>query len=106
MAIELFHKILKTAVNGGSSDIHIKVNSPIFFRINGDLIQIESPEPTAEIPLCVQGPCSFELSRDENGEGAESKVRLSPFLFPLQYLSCLKPPRQPGGKPAYKQKPS
>jgi twitching motility protein PilT len=48
MAIELFHKILKTAVNGGASDIHIKVNSPIFFRINGDLIQIESPEPTAE----------------------------------------------------------
>lgn len=48
MAIELFHKILKAAVNGGASDIHIKVNSPVFFRINGDMVEIESPVPTIE----------------------------------------------------------
>lgn len=46
--MELFHRILKTAVDGGASDIHVKIGTPVIFRINGDLVAIECPIPTAE----------------------------------------------------------
>ena len=41
--MELFNKILKTAVDGGASDIHIKIGTPVIFRINRELISIECP---------------------------------------------------------------
>jgi twitching motility protein PilT len=44
--MELFHKILKTAVDGHASDLHIKINTPVIFRINRELIAIECPHPT------------------------------------------------------------
>ncbi|HVV01186.1 MAG TPA: PilT/PilU family type 4a pilus ATPase [Verrucomicrobiae bacterium] len=44
----MFHRILKTAVDGGASDIHIKVGGPVIFRINRQLIAIECPQPTQE----------------------------------------------------------
>jgi twitching motility protein PilT len=46
--MELFHKILKTAVEGGASDIHIKVGTPVVFRINRELISIDCPIPTVD----------------------------------------------------------
>ncbi len=46
--MELFHKILKTAVEGGASDIHLKVGTPVIFRINRELIAVECPYPTIE----------------------------------------------------------
>ncbi len=46
--MELFHKILKAAVQGGASDIHIKVATPVIFRINRQLIAVEAPLPTEE----------------------------------------------------------
>lgn len=46
--MELFRRILSTAVEGGASDVHIKVASPIVFRINRKLIAIEAPAPTVE----------------------------------------------------------
>jgi twitching motility protein PilT len=46
--MELFHKILHTAVDGHASDVHIKVGTPIVFRINRQLIAIEAPVPTNE----------------------------------------------------------
>jgi len=46
--MELFNKILKAAVDGGASDIHIKVGTPVVFRINRELISIECPVPTLE----------------------------------------------------------
>ena len=46
--MELFHKILAAAANGGASDIHIKVNTPVVFRISRQLIGIEGPIPTEE----------------------------------------------------------
>lgn len=46
--MELFHKILKTAVDGGASDVHIKVAGPVTFRINSELVTVDSPEPTDE----------------------------------------------------------
>jgi twitching motility protein PilT len=46
--MELFHKILQTAVDGHASDIHVKVGTPIVFRINRQLIAIEAPLPTKQ----------------------------------------------------------
>jgi twitching motility protein PilT len=46
--MELFNKILKTAVDGGASDIHIKVGTPVIFRISRELISIDCPIPTNE----------------------------------------------------------
>jgi len=46
--MELFYKILKTAVAGGASDVHIKIGTPVVFRINRELLAIECPNPTQE----------------------------------------------------------
>ena len=46
--MEVFHKILNIAVQGGASDIHIKVGTPVIFRINRQLVPIEAPTPTEE----------------------------------------------------------
>ena len=46
--MELFHKILKTAVDGGASDIHFKIGSPVIFRINRELVAVECPHPTMD----------------------------------------------------------
>jgi len=46
--MELFNKILKIAVDGGASDIHIKVGTPVIFRINRELISIDCPVPTEQ----------------------------------------------------------
>ncbi len=46
--MELFHKILKTAVDGHASDVHLKIGTPVIFRINRELIAIECPNPSEE----------------------------------------------------------
>ena len=46
--MEHFHRILKTAVDGAASDVHVKIGNPIVFRINRQLIAIDCPLPTAE----------------------------------------------------------
>ena len=46
--MEMFHKILKTAVEGGASDVHLKIASPVVFRINRQLVAIECPYPTEQ----------------------------------------------------------
>jgi twitching motility protein PilT len=46
--MELFHRILETAVKGGASDVHLKIGTPVVFRINRQLIAIECPYPTEE----------------------------------------------------------
>ena len=46
--MELFHKILKIAVEGGASDLHIKTGTPVIFRINRELVAVECPHPTVE----------------------------------------------------------
>jgi twitching motility protein PilT len=48
VGMEVFHKILSIAVQGGASDIHIKIGTPVVFRINRQLISIEAPTPTEE----------------------------------------------------------
>src|SRR3974390_1629855 len=46
--MEIFQRILKTAVEGGASDVHLKIGTPVIFRINRQLIAIECPYPTEE----------------------------------------------------------
>jgi twitching motility protein PilT len=46
--MEMFHRILKTAVDGGASDVHLKIATPVIFRINRQLIAIECPYPTED----------------------------------------------------------
>ena len=46
--MELFHKILKTAVDGGASDVHLKIGTPVIFRINRELIAVDAPFPTMD----------------------------------------------------------
>src|SRR5438105_1907555 len=46
--MEMFQRILKTAVEGGASDVHLKIGTPVVFRINRQLIAIECPHPTEE----------------------------------------------------------
>ncbi len=46
--MELFRRILKLAVDGGASDIHIKIGTPVIFRISRQLVAIEAPAPTDE----------------------------------------------------------
>ena len=46
--MEMFTRILKTAVEGGASDVHLKISSPVIFRLNRQLIAIECPMPTVE----------------------------------------------------------
>ncbi len=46
--MEIFHRVLQAAVNGGASDVHVKVGGPVIVRINRQLIAIECPIPTEE----------------------------------------------------------
>lgn len=46
--MEMFQRILKTAVEGGASDVHLKIGTPVVFRINRQLVAIECPNPTEE----------------------------------------------------------
>ena len=46
--MELFQRILKTAVDGGASDVHLKIGAPVIFRINRELVAIDCPFPTGD----------------------------------------------------------
>ena len=46
--LELFHQILKAAVDGGASDVHLKVNTPVIFRIARQLVGVECQYPTLD----------------------------------------------------------
>jgi len=46
--MEIFQRILKTAVEGGASDIHLKIGTPVIYRINRELIAVDAPFPTNE----------------------------------------------------------
>jgi twitching motility protein PilT len=46
--MELFNKILKAASDGGASDVHMKVGTPVIFRISRELISIDCPVPTEQ----------------------------------------------------------
>jgi twitching motility protein PilT len=46
--MDRFNQICKSAVDSGASDIHIKVGTPVIFRISRELIAVDCPYPTQE----------------------------------------------------------
>ena len=46
--MELFHKILNTAVEGGASDVHIKADAPVVCRISSQLVETEMAQQPKE----------------------------------------------------------
>ncbi len=44
--MDTFRQILQAAVEGGASDIHLKADRPIIFRINRQLVPVDAPAPT------------------------------------------------------------
>jgi twitching motility protein PilT len=44
--MDLFHNILKAGVEGGASDVHIKIDGPVIYRISRELVAAECPYPT------------------------------------------------------------
>ena len=46
--MELFHRILQTAIDGGASDVHLKIGTPVIFRINRQLVAVEAPTPAPD----------------------------------------------------------
>jgi twitching motility protein PilT len=46
--MEMFQRILKTAIEGGASDVHLKIGTAVVFRINRQLVAIECPFPTED----------------------------------------------------------
>src|SRR6266446_4168464 len=69
--MELFQRILKTAVEGGASDVHLKIGTPVIFRINRQLVAIECPLPTEDwINKIVQNiiPAHWKNRIDEERE--------------------------------------
>jgi twitching motility protein PilT len=69
--MELFRRILATGVEGGASDVHIKIGTPVIFRISRRLVAIEAPTPTEEwMENVVKSICPRHLTRrlDEEHE--------------------------------------
>ena len=70
--MELFHKILNTAVEGGASDVHIKPDAPVVYRISSQLVETEmSQQPDSQwlgnvIDNIV--PDQFKTKLDEDRE--------------------------------------
>src|SRR5208283_1412063 len=46
--METFRRILTAAVEGGASDVHLKIGTPIIFRINRKLVNVDGPQPSEE----------------------------------------------------------
>jgi twitching motility protein PilT len=62
--MELFHKVLKAAVDGGASDVHIKIGTPVIYRISRHLIAVDCPIPTDEwMGGVVDGICPAHLKK-------------------------------------------
>ena len=70
--MELFHKILNAAVEGGASDVHIKPDAPVVYRISSQLVEAEmSKQPDKQwlgnvIDNIV--PTQFKPKLDEDRE--------------------------------------
>ena len=70
-ALDTFHKILSTAVEGGASDVHLKVGAPIIFRISRRLVASAEPHPTEEWMNSVLERIVPRHHKDRLGEARE-----------------------------------
>ena len=95
--MEIFKRVLKAAIDGGASDVHIKIDAPIIVRIDGHLIPIEAPNPTTEwmekvVKQIVPGHLleKFETDREiDFSYYAEGLGRFRTNLFQQKGTLCL-----------------
>jgi twitching motility protein PilT len=53
--MEILTRILEGAIAAGASDVHLKPDAPVIFRIRGDLVPVEAPLPTPEWMATILG---------------------------------------------------
>ncbi|MCL0096843.1 type IV pilus twitching motility protein PilT [Thermodesulfovibrionales bacterium] len=83
-------KLLRLAVEKGASDLHLTVNSPPLFRINGDLFPVDgkklSPQETAEMVLQLLLPWQKEiLEKNRSVDFAHSFEDIGRFRINAYY---------------------
>jgi twitching motility protein PilT len=69
--MKIFHRILQAAIDGGASDVHIKIDAPVIFRINRQLVAVEAPTPNEQwVNSIVEGivPPHMRRRLDEDRE--------------------------------------
>jgi len=92
--VELFQRILKTAIEGGASDVHLKIGTPVVFRINRELIAVDSPHPTSEWMVKIVEaitPAHMKERLDEEREIDFSYFVPGNRAFPHQFVSAARP---------------
>lgn len=82
--MEILNRILEGAIAAGASDIHLKPNAPVIFRIRGELVPVEAPLPTAEwlgeiLTQMVPAHLQERLSRDREIDFAYTSAGLGRF---------------------------
>ena len=85
--MELFNKILRTAVEGGASDIHIKPDSPVVYASTSQLVETEMTQsPTQEwLEKIIKGNCAGTLSAPAQGRPRDRLLLFSGGCRPLSY---------------------
>jgi twitching motility protein PilT len=53
--MEILNRILEGAIAAGASDVHLKQDAPVIFRLRGELVPVEAPLPTLEWMTSVLG---------------------------------------------------
>jgi twitching motility protein PilT len=82
--MEILHRILEGAVAAGASDVHLKPDAPVVFRIRGELAPVEAPQPTAEwlgsvLTKIVPGHLREQLEREHEADFAYAVPGLGRF---------------------------
>jgi len=98
--IKFFNKILKAAGDSEASDVHLKTNSPVVFRISRKLIEIDCPYPTLEwfedladkiIPKHAKEQFAVEKGADFSYFTADTgRFRVNLFLQRGEYAASLR----------------
>jgi len=70
--LEEFHRILAAAVQSGASDVHIKSDAPVRFRVNREIIDVDCPPPTSEWITALARVIASPLARKRLADEGEA----------------------------------
>lgn len=70
--LEDFHRILAAAVQSGASDVHMKSGSPVRFRVNQELVEVDCPPPTEEWLAALAGKIASPIAQKRLAEQGET----------------------------------
>ena len=98
--LKFFNKILKAGVDSGASDVHLKANLPVVFRISRKLIEIDCPYPSTAwfedladkiIPKHAKAQFDLEKGADFSYYSpAAGRFRTNIFLQRGEYAAALR----------------